>query len=448
MKRLLLVTLLVGSYGWFAYSTRQMMAPIPGAAAAASPQVESASATPPAGVKWRDSFDGVRSFLVFEPNSPKITDDYMRSVAGRYDFAWAPRRLHLLRAANSQMIMGIYSSALLPDGQEAWVDQNHPEWVLHKCDRKTKTEVIPGKHALDITNPSVIDFKVNQALKLTGNLGNSGALAWDNYFLSSLEACGVWHKGEWIQKFNGKTDYSEITDPAWTDAMIAYAGAVKKRLSSLANPVRLIPNTQDSKILRDDAARLQRFIDNIDGNLMEGGHYNPNFVGDRRSFWLKNLKYVEMMQAAGKAVYSIEYPYNVPGGAISKEFILFTLGSYLLAKNRSSGLSIPSHDGGRYLFEMRWHAEFDAANAIGYPCGERREITGSNSEDGTWVREYARGFVAVNASNVKTSNKTTTVTLPAGLYKDLYGSSVQSPVTLAPTSGAVFLKSGTASCAR
>jgi hypothetical protein len=268
------------------------------------------------------------------------------------------------------------------------------------------------------------------------------AVAWDNYFLGGLGACGVYDtNGNWVQKFNGDEGaYSTVNDPAWTDAIIAYARAVKDRLHALPVPVRLIPNAT-ALIITGDAARTANFINAVDGVLIEGGYFGPEWVGDNsRQLWLRSLRFVEQLQAAGKAYYSIEIPLSWK--PVTPEFRQFVLASYLLVKGHSAALDIPIVDGGNYDTQLDYERYPEFNVRVGTPCAPMFQAAGSG-ENGVWMREHTGGVSLVNGSVTSSF----TVALPAGSsYRDVYGNSVGSSVNMAPDTGLILLRNNGGGC--
>ena len=199
---------------------------------------------------------------------------------------------------------------------------------------------------------------------------------------------------------------------------------------------------QRPKIINRDPVRRANFIAAVDGLMVEGGAYSPEFVGDPRKLWLNNIHFVEDMNAVGKGVY-LESAARYPDEAsIPPAYIRFTLASYLLAKGRHAGVRIyPAYPVlGSGIF---WPAEFQAASAIGTPCALMSQVAGTTgSENGLFMREYTGGVSLVNASETTTFS----ATLPPGSYKDLYNGGVGSPVTLPPTTGLVLMKTSGSAC--
>jgi len=422
---------------------------LPGFPIPSTPNLTPPGATPTTGPPvlsngkgWIDSWDGMHSFVVFAPRG-NYPDAFISSLATRYDFGWSPLTYRALTLGNPKFVSGTYYDSTQGRDTLEWYQANHPDWILYTCDRVTPVVQYSYKAVtIDFTNPEVIDYKLAELI-------NGDVVAWDNFTLSNDgHACGVWDiNGNWIQKFAGVGSYAEVNDPQWTDGIIAYAAAVRQRLHDAPNPKMLIVNT-DVKIVAGDPVRSANLSAAVDGVLVEGGRYSQAAIGDPRQIWLNNIHFVEAMNNAGKAYYSLEFADWISTLGIDfRQFIQFTLASYLLAKGHAAGLDIIppaaslNYDNSDGIF---WPAEFQAATAIGTPCNPMAQVAGIfHTEEGMFMREHSGGVSIVNTSRTNSY----TVNLPSGSsYRDLYGSIVASTVTLQPATGQVLLKTNSGSC--
>src|SRR5690242_5753250 len=91
-----------------------------------------AETAPPPNVGWRDSWEGIHSFLVFA--SVDSEDPvHLARIAPRYDFGWSSGIQHL-RPNNPTVVDGVYFSSIQVDKGVKWVKANHPDWILYKED--------------------------------------------------------------------------------------------------------------------------------------------------------------------------------------------------------------------------------------------------------------------------------------------------------------------------
>jgi hypothetical protein len=305
---------------------------------------------------WRDSWDGFHSFLVFAPEPPQDAA-VVTAAAPRYDFGWNTRQYNAIIAGNPQFIFGQYASGTQnnwPSHTLAWYQANHPDWILYACDRTTPiTEYDYAAVIPDFTNPAVIDDQWAYLVSI-GAGSTLPAVAMDNFAFDNshanpsgtgyTHACGVWQGGVWVQKFLGLGSYASVEDPPYTDGMIAYAAEMRRRMQASTTKTLLIVNN-DPKVVTGDAARSAALIAAVDGILMEGGPFNAGQLSDPRELWLRQIRFIELMQQTpGKAYYTLEIPDTV--GTASQPFLQFALASYYLAKGHATGLNIPVNSGG------------------------------------------------------------------------------------------------------
>ena len=397
-----------------------------------------------------DSWNGVHSYVVFSPKGT-FTSSFIQSIAPRYDFGWSIGGTFRFdfEIGNPAFANSLYTDGSQGPNTLSWYQQNHPDWILYKCDRVTPLQaydyfaVIP-----DFTNPAYVDFKWQTQMAQFGSYPQE-AVGFDNALLSNDfvptpgsdygHACGVYNSsGQWVQKFAGRGSFAEVFDPQFTDAYIAFLAEIRNRLHALPNPKLFVVNTNPI-IVSNDATRRARLIAAVDAVLVEGGAYGPEWLGDSRKLWLNNLKLSQEMDAAGKGVYGEMRGVGTGEAAIDHTWIQFNLASYLLGKGHHNGLRV------RPVFEIStdtgiyWPTEFENAKGIGTPCAPMSQVAGVNgTEEGLYLREYSNGAVAVNAS-LGTAYSTT---LPSGSYTNLYGSGINPNVNLQPSTGFVYLKTG------
>ena len=402
-----------------------------------------------------DSWTGMHSYVVFSPHGT-FTSEFIKSIAPRYDFGWSVGGTFWtdFEIGNPSFINSLYVDATQGFNTLAWYQQNHPDWILYNCDRTTPLQaydylaVIP-----DFSNPAFVEWKWQNAI-LPLTINPQEGIGFDNALLSNDfvptpghgygHACGVYDTpGHWVQKFAGVGSFAEVFDPQFTDAFIAFLANIRDRLHALSTPKLLIVNTNPI-IVSNDAARRAAFIAAVDGVLVEGAAYGPEWVGDSRKLWLNNIKLSQEMDAAGKGVYGEMRGVGTGEASIDPVWIQFNLASYLLGKGHHNALRIRAvtelpTDTGIY-----WPTEFEAANQIGSPCALMTQVAGVNgTENGMYMREYTGGLSVVNASLTTAYS----APLPSGSYKDLYNNTIiGSSVNLQPSQGRVLLKTSGTSC--
>ena len=191
--------------------------------------------SPPAQrTEWRDSRNGVHSFLVFDYHVQDPTP-----FAPSFDFIWGASHdnVRRWRAANSEIVVGQYmqwnlgdwfarrdsrvnQSQILP-----WLQAHHPDWIMYKCDRKTIQMHDDKFPLIDVTQPSVVQWQLGLYAGKDSPLIKAGynAISGDNFLLGLEEhpnhtACGHFAKnGSWVQQYTGHT-----WDPAWERDMLQW----------------------------------------------------------------------------------------------------------------------------------------------------------------------------------------------------------------------------------
>src|SRR5439155_11292781 len=171
---------------------------------------------------FADSWNGVHSFLDFDPSIPWTTDSesLMQTIAWRYDFGFsAGKYLSFLKAGNPSFVDTVYIDAVQTPQTLSWFNTYHPDWVLYQCDRVTPLRAYDYLALIpDFSNPEFVDYKwnteflpkVNNALKTFEGVAYDNGLL-DNDFVPTGpgvgygHACGVYDQfGRWVQKFNGR----------------------------------------------------------------------------------------------------------------------------------------------------------------------------------------------------------------------------------------------------
>ena len=109
-----------------------------------------------------------------------------------------------------------------------WFLQNHPDWLVYLCDRKTLAyEYNDPQVSLDITNPAVRQFELNTWIKPALDKGYDG-ISFDNVNLDNRQSdgrCGIWTSdanGNKTWKFLYK-DAQSIHGPLYVQSIVAWA---------------------------------------------------------------------------------------------------------------------------------------------------------------------------------------------------------------------------------
>ncbi|MBE3561275.1 MAG: hypothetical protein IMW89_18955 [Ktedonobacteraceae bacterium] len=382
----------------------------------------------PGGRKLIDTWDGIHTFQVFTYDMSYYT---AARLAPAYDFVWGAEvnKVAAFRSGNANILLSYY----IPLNRDAGTFYNpgaqrslsywqsvHPDWVLYKCDQKTPVLQFNQPYiSLDITNPAVIDWQV-QNYAVPASQSGYDALALDNLNLDNgFGACGFFHNGVWIQRYTGNRD-----DPLWRSDMLNYVTALQQKLHALPHPLALIANVGylNGTSVTDPMAFdiVKQIIAHLDGVTDEAGftHYGNGFLtGDA---WVQTIQLIKETQQQHKPYHIINEFNRTP----THEDINWALASYLMAKDHLSAIFISGNQ--QYGRDMS-HPEYDAQ--IGVPT------TDMYQDQGVYWRKYSKGLAIVNPS----ANDSFTVNL-SGNYVDLYGKAVGKNLSLGAHSGIVLLK--------
>eukprot|EP01047_Picozoa_sp_COSAG01_P029772 COSAG01_NODE_2054_length_8538_cov_4.853656_1_plen_314_part_00 len=194
------------------------------------------------GYSWRDSSEGVHSFVVFDYHLENDTA-HVKGIAPRYDYVWgasAGTARHW-RKGNPEIIVSQYIQWNLAPGWNltssslAWLQANHPEWLLYKCDRKTLQMHDDKFPLIDVSQPAIVEWQLAQLAGADSQLIKSGynAIAVDNFQIglethSNDSACGHFENGTWVQQYSG-----HVWDKAWQRDMLGWLAAFYAGLQAI-----------------------------------------------------------------------------------------------------------------------------------------------------------------------------------------------------------------------
>jgi hypothetical protein len=415
--------------------------------------------------RWRDSTEGVHSFLVFDYHlASNVT--HIEAIAPQYDYVWGAgiETVRHWRKGNPDIIVAQYMMWNLAGPHLrnlTWLQANHPEWILYKCDRKTVQTWDHIKVQIDTSQASVVSWQLGMMAGEHSQLIKAGynAISIDNYMIANTGkgACGHYARnGSWVQKYSG-----EMWDPAWRRDQLGWLKSFYAGLQATPAAFRplLILNTDlsyncEGSCAWDDETML--FIGNhSDGALNEGAwgwdkHGHLHLPGEEDAeLWVNDLKWAENLQRAGKAYNADVESINATASpqsvetefdAISDEYWTWWLACYLLAKGNASALYVtpvfplgPKGDQYTYGRAPWYHDRYHAASAIGHAVDWMNWTSNVSA-----VRQFSNGFVAANCHALGTSPMV--VALPEGKhYKDLSTGVLVSGTVSVPARNATVL---------
>ena len=252
---------------------------------------------------WKNSTDGIHSFLTFDSGA---TLPAIAAFGDRIDYVWGASseaaRIAAWRKANPDVVLSKYipftrdpacphlsgkpgpqCNAKTPGFKEGcpdclpWWQAHHPELVLYQCDKVTPAwECFSGEGCrhesvpLDLTNPKTLDYQISAAVKPAATEGYN-AIALDNYGLSNQwKACGSFSgsNGTWVQKYSAADPRK---DPQYTKDVLDWTRRAVDAIHAVG--LLVIPNFSESEMT--DA--VLSVVNLTDGILAEGGFasWNP-----------------------------------------------------------------------------------------------------------------------------------------------------------------------------
>ena len=303
----------------------------------------------------------------------------------------------------------------------------HPDWIVYRCDRKTPAYYGPGSTniPLDFTNPAVRAWQVKQIGELFAQ-GAQGVGFDDFTFANFDDRCGVYRNGVWTPLgYPGSWQRNN----KYTADMISWLRAISAWIR-LHYPTKII--TVSINVNASGLAAFEQAVPYVDMVFDEGGF--TSFGGNNLSgsAWQQEVDALEFLNANGRA-FDVNALVNARSDAtVTPAEINWVLANYLLVKGAHSytyiyaakapGSSNGAAGYGEFYDRPQYHVP------IGRPTSHRFQSYGVQ------LRYYSGGLAIVNPSPTATY----TVLLGA-TYRDPFGHTYTTSVTLPPTTGIVLL---------
>jgi len=365
-----------------------------------------------------DTWTDIHLFQVFDG---RITRGKATQDAPRYNLVWGSGEPSAWKDGNWDIVTSYYAPF---DGDFTmahgltWWQNNHPDWILYKCDQKTPAW--PGglrNVPLDISNPAVVRWQMRTYEPSLE--GGYDGLAADLVGLNNASGgCGVFVNGVWTQRFTG-----ELEDDAWSQAVLGWLRYSYGYLHGLPRPLSLgVNHVPENRPMGDPEE--EDLINHIDFETDESSFtdYGNGYASSAKVALI--IQWMHYIQSRGKA-YIVDDKWNT--NTVDHQQLGWSIATYLLGKYHHSSVYIDHLPGYGYEY---WYPEYDAK--VGSPCGD---AVADPNDNGVYSRKYTKSYVVVNA----TQNKTYTLTLPHPQYTSIFGKTVTSPLTLAPDTAAVLL---------
>ena len=400
-----------------------------------------------------DTWGGIHAFQVFDNQGQYSIPPAQAAQDGpRYDFVWGvstPQMVAAWRTNNPKLVASYYfpfDADTRTDkygdlGHDlAWWLANHPDWVLYECDKTTVAYVggLKDDVPFDISNPAVVAYQASVLGPYAQANGYSGlgadVIALENNTggeHGGTQGCGIWTTDShgqplWVQKFSGAQ-----VDPAWAAAAVQWTVTMQQDLHALSPPLSLLGNLDVASHAKSDQIE-QTLIGALDVVFDEAAYtrYGLGYDSDRE--FNRTVYWAQYAQAHGKGFVVVDvWP---PKTTVTNAQLDYAIATYLMSKEQASDLFTAPF---RTYGEEHWYPQYTAS--VGKPCAE---MYGGPSYEGSgqyvYYRKYTGALAIVNTS----ATVSYTVALPKPKYTSIIdGSTVKSPLTIGPDSGAVLMTS-------
>ncbi len=284
------------------------------------------------------------------------------------------------------------SSAACDSSYAAWHNQAamdagdfcayvHPNesWFLHNS-RGERLYNLQGSHVFYQMNPGAAgwrQFFAQRALRELQGATNYPARGFDGLFLDNL----------WVDTYSLKNQKENSTgamqeyasDSAYQAAMIGFLSQLKTTLTTATKTWPLTANFTSDQY---SATSWDAYLPYLDGGMNECFTTDWGTSYPSTSEWITELQKAERVQAQGKLFIAV-----AQGAQTNTARMRFAYGSYLLTMQPGKAVF-------RYAdssdYESVWNYS-DYWTDLGTPTGARVQ-----QADGSWRRDFTRGYVVVN----------------------------------------------------
>ena len=369
----------------------------------------------PGATNLPDTVDGIHIGLAFDSH---VTD--LASLAGKVDLVWGASKAQSVPGA---FTIGYNPSERIGNGTVGplysidWFQKNHPDWIVYKCDQTTPAYGFNEPNTpLDITNPAVLQFLMQQQIIPQIKAGYQG-IGFDNVgFTNAWERCGHFDgQHQWVQLYSGLPQ-----DPRYQQSLLTWGQNIHKLIKDYDPAMKISMNFSFDYGHR---TFWEQMLPSIDILTDEGGFTNfgsPGFPYVTGAAWQSYVTFLQQFQAADDTRGLFLFA-QYPNSNISSGQMLWALANYLLVKGHHAYTTIVGEQQYGQFYD---HPELHLA--VGSPRGDFA------ANGCVYQRLYTKAIVLVNPA----SNAACTVTLPSA-YRSATGATVTS-VTLAPFAGAIL----------
>lgn len=359
--------------------------------------------------------DGISRGQIFDNQIPD------RSVYGGFTyFVWG--------ASSLSQPAGAVPSGYLPVFRDfdrthtlAWYQANHPDWVAYTGEGGEPAWEFENELyvPLDIANPAVRTYYFDRFVQPLVDQGYP-IIAFDNFGTFNPFGRQGHYLADgttWVQQYSGDRD----TDTAWAAATLDWLGYLSGRLHGLGIGVAANISFNASVQLAD----VQQAIGLVDVYVDEQGftaHRPENYSG---TSWKRKFDLIRGF-AATKLYLAINQTTTEQLADATRDQVQWAIANYLLYREQKSMIALCGL-GEYHVFVDRPELHTDLGTPASSPVLDSA---------GVWKRSYGRGRVLVNPTVPATP--AANVTLPAGVWTDLYGTSYSGHILMPPNTGAVL----------
>jgi Hypothetical glycosyl hydrolase family 15 len=309
---------------------------------------------------------------------------------------------------------------------QSW-QAKHPDWIVYRCDRTTPAYYGLGNTnvPLDFSNPAVQAYEAREAAATLAQ--GARGVAFDDFTFANFEGrCGVYRNGVWTSlSYPGR----EQDSAKYTDDMLHWLWNVRELLRKQF-PTKTFAVSMNFRLSGKDKVRL--IAPYVDMVFDEGGFTGYGAQDLTDSAWQQEVDALEDLNARGKA-FDVNGIVNAASDAsVTHAQINWVLANYLLVKGLHSYTYIYAGDRTGYTGSPSTYGTFYDRPQYHIPIG--RPTSSRFQASGVQLRYYSGGLVIVNPS----SSHTFTVPLGAP-YRDMWGHTYSTTVTLAPATAIVLL---------
>jgi hypothetical protein len=381
-----------------------------------SPNGEASPVPTPIPVSLSDTTQNIHIGLAFDS---QVTD--FNSLRGKIDIVWGASKAESVPGAfiisyNPSERIG--NAAVGPLYSFSWFKQNHPDWIVYRCDRTTPAYGFGEPNTpLDITNPAVLQFIMDQEIIPQIKAGYDG-IGFDNVGFDNMwERCGHFDRqGNWVPIYTGLQQ-----DPIYQQSILTWGREMYTMIKQYDPKIKVALNfSYDSK----HQTFWEQMLPYVDILVDEAGYTNfgdPGYPYLTDSYWTTYSAFLQHYQAADstRGVFLFD---ESPTSTVTPDQMEWALANYLLVKGQHTYVTVVGQQQyGQFYDQPAYHI------AIGSPLGIYAQ------KGCVYQRSYTGGLALVNPS----SQNSCSVKLSRA-YKTLAGTTVSS-VDLGPHSGAVLL---------